>query len=155
MDNITAQLKDGIPGDAPKHNQRDNNRPQLLLHFRSHNDTISANSYSQTLQNLHAKISTNIRVKSMTASLCCMTQLIPMQPTECRISWIPCNRGAQTSCIQPKLIAMRFSPLWTIKQSPHRPYIHVELQCAGSCGAVVYTAAQRILCKWNFSETPE
>jgi hypothetical protein len=44
---------------------------------------------------------------------------------------------AETYCINLRLTAMQISRLWTIKESPKSPYVHVGQQYAGGCGTVV------------------
>jgi len=79
----------------------------LFLHFRSCNNTVIANCYSQILQNLHTKIKKNVWVKSLVAlswwimmsMLIClavqdqpnaMRWEVPKHPAYC-LGYLPCN----------------------------------------------------------------
>ena len=53
--------------------------------------------------------------------------------------------GAQTSCIQPQLTFMGFSPICTVKEGPQKSYIRVRRRCAGGCSTVVWAA--EVLCR--------
>jgi hypothetical protein len=61
---------------------------------------------------------------------------VPTWPTELRTNRLRVMGGAHTACIQPSLIALQLSRLFTIIGSPQKPYLHVGRQCAAGGGKV-------------------
>jgi len=107
----------------------------LLLEFESHSQHDQCKPL-QILQNHHTKIKKKCpgQLSDYMAS-CCWTVPIPMWPTDFWTEYCV-KGGAPASCIQPGLMAMQFSHLWTIKESPQRSHIYIRW-CTGGWRIVV------------------
>jgi hypothetical protein len=71
-DEITAQLKDGIPS-GESINGIGGTNDTTVSGFETCNDTIGTNCYCQTPSTLEPTSRTDIMVNSLPASTCCMT----------------------------------------------------------------------------------
>ena len=120
----------------------------LFLDFRSCSDTISANSYWQTLLKVRTKIKNKVWVSSLLALSCSMTACFCVAQKDSGPTEWHALGGTDTSSTSRTYDPAIFMSL-DQQKSPRKLYVYSKGWFAEGCVVVVKSAARGILCWWN------